>query len=53
MLATYLISTWAKLCQALGAEFEPYLPLVMPPLLNAASAKPDVSVYGGTLIVGF
>lgn len=45
MLATYLIATWAKLCQALGPEFEPYLPVVMPALLNAASAKADVSIY--------
>lgn len=46
MLGHYLISTWAKVCQALGTEFEPYLPVVMPPLLTAASAKADVSVYG-------
>lgn len=46
LLATYLIATWAKLCQALGPEFEPFLPVVMPPLLNAASAKADVSIYG-------
>jgi hypothetical protein len=45
LLATYLIATWAKICQALGPEFEPFLPVVMPPLLNAASAKADVSVY--------
>ncbi|KAI5991786.1 armadillo-type protein [Pisolithus marmoratus] len=45
MLATYLIATWAKICQALGPEFEPYLPVVMSPLLNAASAKADVSIY--------
>jgi hypothetical protein len=45
LLTHYLISTWAKVCQALGPEFEPYLPVVMPPLLLAASAKPDVSVY--------
>lgn len=45
LLSHYLISTWAKVCQALGPEFEPYLPVVMPPLLVAASAKPDVSVY--------
>ena len=46
LLATYLIATWAKICQALGPEFEPFLPVVMPPLLNAASAKADVSIYG-------
>lgn len=46
MLGHYLIATWAKVCQAMGPEFEPYLPVVMPPLLQAASAKADVSVYG-------
>ncbi|THH09772.1 hypothetical protein EW145_g1787 [Phellinidium pouzarii] len=45
MLTHYLIATWAKVCQALGPEFEPYLPVVMPPLLQAASAKADVSVW--------
>ncbi len=46
MLPHYLIATWAKVCQAMGPEFEPYLPVVMPPLFRAASAKADVSVYG-------
>ncbi|KAI0264225.1 ARM repeat-containing protein [Gloeopeniophorella convolvens] len=45
MLPHYLIATWAKVCQAMGPEFEPYLPVVMPPLLRAANAKADVSVY--------
>ncbi|KAG0701167.1 ARM repeat-containing protein [Suillus ampliporus] len=45
MLPNFLIATWAKICQALGTEFEPFLPVVMPPLLNAASAKADVSIY--------
>ena len=46
MLPHYLIATWAKVCQAMGPEFEPYLPVVMPPLFWAANAKADVSVYG-------
>ncbi|KAJ7512803.1 armadillo-type protein [Mycena galericulata] len=41
----YLIATWAKVCQAMGHEFEPYLPVVMPTLLATASAKADISVY--------
>ncbi|KZT18501.1 ARM repeat-containing protein [Neolentinus lepideus HHB14362 ss-1] len=45
LLPHYLIATWAKVCQALGPEFEPYLPVVMPALLRAASAKADVSIY--------
>ncbi|KAG5641749.1 hypothetical protein DXG03_004294 [Asterophora parasitica] len=44
-LGHYLISTWAKICQAMGPEFEPFLPVVMPALLQTASAKADVSVY--------
>jgi len=46
LLSSYLVASWAKVCQALGPEFEPYLPVVMPPLLRAASAKADVSVIG-------
>lgn len=49
MLGHYLISTWAKVCQAMGPEFEPYLPVVMPPLLQAASAKADLSIYGARI----
>lgn len=45
-LCHYLIATWAKVCQAMGPEFEPYLPVVMPTLLATASAKADISVYG-------
>ena len=51
MLPHYLIATWAKVCQAMGPEFEPYLPVVMPPLFRAANAKADVSVYGSYLFV--
>jgi len=40
------MATWAKVCQAMGPEFEPYLPVVMPSLLATASAKADLSVYG-------
>ena len=46
MLSHSLIATWAKVCQALGEEFEPYLPVVMPPLLRVASSKADISIYG-------
>ncbi|PPQ74728.1 hypothetical protein CVT26_005110 [Gymnopilus dilepis] len=44
-LAHYLMATWAKVCQAMGVEFEPYLPVVMPTLLASASAKADLSLY--------
>jgi hypothetical protein len=45
LLGHYLIATWAKICQAMGPEFEPYLPVVMPPLLEAAATKADISIY--------
>jgi hypothetical protein len=41
-----MMATWAKVCQAMGQEFEPYLPVVMPSLLATASAKADLSHYG-------
>jgi len=37
-------AAWAKVCQAMGLEIDPYLPVVMPPLLTAVSAKADISV---------
>ncbi|KAF8637684.1 hypothetical protein AX16_010759 [Volvariella volvacea WC 439] len=40
-----LIATWSKACQAMGPEFEPYLPVVMPNVLTIASAKADISIY--------
>ncbi|KAJ8091013.1 importin subunit beta-3 [Marasmius tenuissimus] len=43
-LPHYLMGTWAKVCQAMGEEFEVYLPAVMPQLLATASAKADVSL---------
>ena len=46
ILPDYLIATWVKVCQAMGPEFELYLPVVLPPLFHAANAKADVSVYG-------
>ncbi|KAF9232353.1 hypothetical protein BU15DRAFT_67549 [Melanogaster broomeanus] len=45
LLVTYLTATWAKICQVLRPEFEPFLPVVTSPLLNAASAKADMSIY--------
>lgn len=51
MLGHYLIATWAKICQAMGPDFEPYLPVVMPPLLQAAAAKAEVAVYSSCSIL--
>ena len=50
MLCHFLIVTWAKVCQALGEEFEPYLPVVMPPLVRVASSKADISIYGASVL---
>lgn len=47
-LSHYLMATWSKVCQALGEEFEPYLPVVMPSILTTAAAKADISVYGSS-----
>jgi hypothetical protein len=40
----YMLQAGARLCKALGAEFVPYLSVVMPPLLRAAAQEPDVRV---------
>ncbi|VDK72111.1 unnamed protein product [Litomosoides sigmodontis] len=41
---SYMISAWARICKILGEEFAAFLPLVMPPVLRAASIKPDVTL---------
>ncbi|ESO05871.1 hypothetical protein HELRODRAFT_188208 [Helobdella robusta] len=41
---SYLISAWARICKIMGRDFEPYLPLVMEPVLKAASFKPEVAL---------
>lgn len=41
---SYLISAWARICKIMGKRFEPYLPLVMGPVLKTASLKPEVSL---------
>lgn len=42
-----MISAWARICKILGEEFATYLPLVMPPVMQAASFKPDVTLMDG------
>lgn len=39
-----MISAWARICKILGEEFAKYLELVMPPVMKAASIKPDVTL---------
>jgi hypothetical protein len=39
-----MMLAWARLCRCLGKDFEPYLDLVMPALLNSAQTQPPVEV---------
>ena len=41
---SYMLQAGARFCKCLGSEFLPYLPLVMPQLLQSASLSPDVTV---------
>jgi len=41
---SYMMSAWARMCKILGAEFQQYLHVVMPPLLKVAQHKPEVQV---------
>ncbi|XKL61021.1 hypothetical protein PGB90_008078 [Kerria lacca] len=42
---TYLISAWARICIVLGKDFQPYLPLVIGPVMKTASMKPEVALF--------
>lgn len=42
--AQYLLHCWGRMCRVLGADFVPYLPGVMPPLMELASAKADIQL---------
>ncbi|KAF0306609.1 Importin-5 [Amphibalanus amphitrite] len=37
----YLVSAWARMCTIMGKQFAVYLPLVMGPVMQMASAKPE------------
>ncbi len=39
-----MLQAGARICKALGAEFLPYMDIVMPPLLASAQLKPDVNI---------
>ncbi|CAG0881849.1 unnamed protein product [Cyprideis torosa] len=41
---SYMFSAWARICKILGKGFEPYLPMVMPPVMRTAQVKPDMAV---------
>jgi len=38
---------WSRLCEALGSDFAPFLPHVLPPLLRAAAFQPASSPLAG------
>jgi importin-5 len=42
--SSYLLHCWGRMCRVLGMDFVPYLPGVMPPLLELASAKADIQL---------
>ena len=42
--ASYLLHCWGRMCRILGPDFLPYLPAVMPPLLELAKAKADIQL---------
>nr|XP_026689827.1 importin-5 [Ciona intestinalis] len=41
---SYMISAWTRICKLLGQKFVQYLPVVMGPLMKAASIKPEVTM---------
>ncbi|KAE8665105.1 ethylene-responsive transcription factor RAP2-11-like [Hibiscus syriacus] len=41
---SYMLQAWARLCKCLGQDFLPYMSVVMPPLLQSAKLKPDVTI---------
>jgi hypothetical protein len=42
--ASYMLQAGARICTALGQDFIPYLPIVMPTMLQTAGANPDFKV---------
>lgn len=42
--AQYLMHCWGRMCRVLGSDFLPFLPRVMPPLMELASAKADIQL---------
>ncbi|VAH44485.1 unnamed protein product [Triticum turgidum subsp. durum] len=43
-ITSYMLQAWARLCKCLGQDFLPYMHVVMPPLLQSAQLKPDVTI---------
>ncbi|KAH7315386.1 hypothetical protein KP509_21G047300 [Ceratopteris richardii] len=43
-IVNYMLQAWGRICKCLGQEFQPYMSIVMPPLLRSAQLKPDVTI---------
>ena len=41
---SFLLQASARICKCLGADFQPYLPFVIPPLLQSAQIDPELEV---------
>lgn len=41
---SYMISAWARMCKIIGQGFVQYLPIVVGPLMQAASIKPEIAL---------
>ncbi|KAI9218971.1 armadillo-type protein [Blastocladiella britannica] len=41
---SFLMHAWARLSKLLGAQFLPYMPVVMPPLLQRAAMQPEMAL---------
>ncbi|KAI9685217.1 MAG: hypothetical protein M1820_010831 [Bogoriella megaspora] len=42
--SSYLLHCWGRMCRVLGQDFLPYLPHVIPPLVELAGAKADIQL---------
>jgi HEAT repeat protein len=43
----YMMQAYARICQSLGKQFEPYLPYVLPTICEMARLKPDMKFFPG------
>ncbi|TMW59136.1 hypothetical protein Poli38472_007281 [Pythium oligandrum] len=49
-IRTYLLQAWARFAKCLGSDFAPYLPIVMPTLLQAAMQQAEFEVDPTTML---
>eukprot|EP00761_Pharyngomonas_kirbyi_P010975 gb/GECH01010999.1/.p1 GENE.gb/GECH01010999.1/~~gb/GECH01010999.1/.p1 ORF type:complete len:1091 (+),score=312.68 gb/GECH01010999.1/:1-3273(+) len=43
-MVNYLLQAWGRMAKVLGRDFQPYLKIVIPPLLQSADVKPEVVI---------